>query len=74
MKRLTMAGLMPSIIFFCFTTLPGCNSQSSQPPENPPIIVKTETVTESDQMNILSYAGVVEDISSVALSFPVPGQ
>lgn len=73
MKRLTMAGLMPSIIFFCFTTLPGCNSQSSQPPENPPIIVKTETVTESDQMNILSYAGVVEDISSVALSFPVPG-
>jgi len=73
MKRLTTVSLMPAVICFCFTTLPGCSSKNSQPPDNPPIFVKTETVTESDQMDVLSYTGVVKDISSVALSFSVPG-
>ncbi len=73
MKSLIKARPIPVILFLCLIAFADCSKKSSQPGSNPVIFVKTETVEESDQMDILSYSGVVEDNSSVALSFSVPG-
>lgn len=50
-------------------SMSSCQSRTISAKENQPLRVKTETIKESDQMNTLNYVGVVEDNSSVALSF-----
>ncbi|MDX9948399.1 MAG: efflux RND transporter periplasmic adaptor subunit [Bacteroidales bacterium] len=68
-KRLITGSILPAIFCFSFIAFSGCSQKSSQPEKSEVIFVKTETVRESDNMDILSYSGAVEDISSVALSF-----
>lgn len=68
-KRLITGNFLPAIFCFSFLVFPGCSQKSGQPEKSPVIYVKTETVRESDNMDIFSYTGTVEDISSVALSF-----
>lgn len=72
-KHLTTVIFHAVVFIFCLAIFQGCTTRSGQSEKSTVIFVKTETVKESDNMNILSYAGVVEEMSSVALSFSVPG-
>ncbi len=50
-----------------------CSGKTVQPEKDTVKYVRTEAVQESDNMSILSYSGVIEGISSVALSFSSMG-
>ncbi len=72
-KRLTAAGFPVVLICVCLISFQGCSSGTSQPEKSAAIFVKTQIVRETENMNILGYTGVVEGMSSVALSFSAPG-
>ncbi len=70
MKKLqTMAVITAALFFFCLITFPGCSGRNIRPEKEHVIYVKTKIATESDNLNLVSYSGVVEEKSSIALSF-----
>lgn len=72
-KRLTAGSFQAVLFCVCLLSIQGCSSGTSQPEKSAAIFVRTEIVRETENMNILSYTGVVEGMSSVALSFSAPG-
>lgn len=51
----------------------GCSGKSQAEGTDPVIVVKIETVHESEVINNLEYVGIIEEKTSVALGFPVMG-
>jgi membrane fusion protein, multidrug efflux system len=73
MKCQRLAILSPVVIYLFTVLLLGCTSNKVQFQENSTVKVKTETVTGSNVMNNLNYIGVVEDESTISLSFSAIG-
>jgi membrane fusion protein, multidrug efflux system len=69
MKSKISINLVPAEILLVFVALTGCSSRYSLQNDDAAVKVRSETVTGSNNMSKLNYVGVVEDKSSVALSF-----
>ena len=61
------------VSFASIAILYGCSGKSQAKGTDPAIVVKIETVHESEVINILEYVGIIEEKTSVALGFPVMG-
>jgi RND family efflux transporter MFP subunit len=72
-KCLKSVSLLPVAIVFFSLALCCCTSDAFQPKNGSAIKVTIETVKGSDAMNTMNYVGVVEEKSSVALSFSSMG-
>jgi len=69
MKYMVSVNSLPVVIVFLSAALCCCTSKTTQQQEKSAVNVKIKTVAESDAMNTLNYVGVIEEKSSVALSF-----
>lgn len=62
------------LLIVSIALITGCNHpRADESVIRPAMKVKIETVEETTTSSILSYVGAVEEISSIALSFAIPG-
>ncbi len=73
MKGLVSVKLLPLTTGILAVILCRCSSEDIIRQANETVKVKTETVVESNLLSTLDYVGVIEEESSVALSFPSIG-
>lgn len=73
MRRLISLIQLSAAVLIVAAVLPGCTQSSPVSREEGPVSVKTLTVSVSDEINNMGYVGMVEDNSTVALSFSTIG-